>query len=144
MSIVRTCSTLLAAVVLLACTGCGDDATTSPDDTLQPTLSSIQTKIFTPKCAVSGCHVAGTAAHGLDLSAGQAFANLVGVASGELPTVKRVNATKADSSYLVFKIEGDTARMAPGTARMPLNGTALSTDEIAAVRQWIQNGAQNN
>jgi hypothetical protein len=144
MSIVRACSTLLAVMALLATAGCADDATTAPGDTLQPTLSSIQTKIFTPKCAVSGCHVAGTAAHGLDLSAGQSFATLVGVASGEIPTMKRVNATKADSSYLMIKLEGDTTRMAAGTARMPLNGPALSAAEIAAVRQWIQNGAQNN
>jgi hypothetical protein len=142
MSLVRGFFPLLVGIVLLA--GCAEESITESGDTVQPTLTSIQTNIFTPKCAVSGCHVAGTAAHGLVLSSGQAFGNLVGVASGELPTMKRVNPSKADSSYLVVKLEGDPARMATGTGRMPLNGTALSAAEIAAVRQWIQNGAQNN
>jgi hypothetical protein len=144
MSIVRGCSIMLASIALLAVTGCGDDATTSPGDTLQPKLSSIQTKIFTPKCAVSGCHVGAGAPLGLDFSTtGTSFANLVGVASQEVPVLGRVTAGNPDSSYIVIKLEGG-ARIAPGTARMPLNGTALSADEIAAVRQWIQNGAQNN
>jgi mono/diheme cytochrome c family protein len=142
MGFVREFASLLTGIVLL--TGCAEESLTEAGDAIQPTLSSIQANIFTPKCAVSGCHVGTGAPLGLDFSTrGTSFTNLVGVASQQVPALGRVTSGNPDSSYIVIKLEG-SPRMASGTERMPRGGTALSTEEIAAVRQWIQNGAQNN
>jgi hypothetical protein len=134
---------LLAAMALALCSGCEHDTGVSPDTTLAPTFSSIQTNIFSQNCALSGCHIGAGAPQGLDLSAGQAYAHLVGVASNEVPALQRITASNADSSYLVIKIEGG-ARMAPGTSRMPLGRTPLSADQIRVIREWIAAGALNN
>ncbi len=46
-----------------------------------------------------------------------------------------------EQSYLVHKIEGRSSIMG---LRMPQLQAALSADQIAAIRQWIQDGAANN
>lgn len=104
------------------------------------TFSFIQDNVFTPTCAVSGCHAGASPAAGMDLSAGQAFTNIVGVNSGQAPTLQRVNPGDADNSYLVQKIEG-TATVG---GRMPLNGSPLSSELIQNIREWIAAGAENN
>ena len=106
--------------------------------TMDPTLASIQAQVFTPTCAISGCHAGGTAPHGLDLTAGNSFGNLVNVASGEIPALMRVAPGDPDNSYIVQKIEGTAA----AGGRMPANGPPyLSIETIAAIRQWITDGA---
>ena len=107
---------------------------------LQPTLESIQTNIFNSSCAVSGCHVGENARMGLDLSEGMSRADLVGVASAEVPSLLRVDPGNPDDSYLVIKLEGSDPRLVG--SRMPLNMPALSAEEIGVVREWIQNGAE--
>jgi len=59
------------------------------------------------------------------------------VPSGEVPTLLRVEPGNPDDSYLVQKIEG-TASVG---AQMPLGGPALSDEQVAAIRQWITDGA---
>jgi hypothetical protein len=59
------------------------------------------------------------------------------VPSTEVPAILRVVPGNPDDSYLVQKIEG-TASVG---AQMPLGGPELSDDEIAAIRQWITDGA---
>jgi hypothetical protein len=105
------------------------------------TLSQLQTSIFTPKC--SGCHTGlGSSLPGVqNLTAGNTFASIVGVASIEQPALKRVAPGDPDHSYLVQKIEG-----AAGISgqRMPLGGPFLAQSEIDQVRAWIAQGALNN
>lgn len=105
-----------------------------------PTLESIQTNIFNQSCALSTCHVGSNAPLGLDLSAGNARENLVGVASVEVPELDRVDPGNPDDSYLVIKLEGSDPRMVQG--RMPLNMPALSDEQIGTVREWIAGGAE--
>lgn len=105
------------------------------------TLDSLQASVFTPNCAVSGCH-SGPAGNplpaGMDLTnADASFANLVGVASSQQPALLRVAAGDPDNSYLVQKIEGTAA----SGARMPLGGGALTQAIIDDIRQWISDGA---
>ena len=104
-----------------------------------PTLDEIQAQVFTPTCAVAGCHTGpsgNTLPNGMDLSnADASFASLVGVASLEQPAVLRVAASDPDNSYLVQKIEGNAG------ARMPLGGAPLDAAVIAQIRDWISNGA---
>lgn len=108
---------------------------------IEPTLESIQTNIFDQSCAVSTCHVGNNAPLGLDLSAGNARQNLVGVPSIWNSNLDRVDPGNPDDSFLIIKLEGDDPRIGAG-ARMPLNMPPLSADEIGAVREWIADGAQ--
>lgn len=105
------------------------------------TLDDLQASLFTPTCAVSGCHtgpVSNTLPAGMDLSSADAsFANLVGVASLQQPTLSRVAANDPDNSYLVQKVEGTAA----SGARMPLGGGVLDQAVIDDIRQWISDGA---
>jgi hypothetical protein len=109
---------------------------------VQPTLESIQARIFSPTCAAAGCHTGppgGALPAGMDLgSADSSFAALVGVASVQDPTSFRVAPGDADASYLVAKIEGTAAT----GGRMPLGGAALDATAIEAIRAWIDAGAE--
>lgn len=105
------------------------------------TLDALQASVFTPNCAVSGCHT-GPASNslpsGLDLtSADASFANLVGISSIQQPALLRVAAGDPDNSYLVQKIEGTAA----SGSRMPLGGGILDQALIDDIREWIANGA---
>ena len=108
---------------------------------LQASLESIQANVLGPTCAVAGCH-SGPAGPGLpqgmDLtSADASFANLVNVASVQVPALSRVAPGDADNSYLVQKLEGSAA--VGGT--MPAGGAPLDPATIAAIRAWIDSGA---
>lgn len=106
------------------------------------TLDEIQAALFTPTCSASGCHTGpsgGTLPEGMDLSdADASFANLVGVASIQEPSLSRVAAGDPDNSYLVHKIEGTAST----GGRMPLGGMPLEQDMIDNIREWIANGAE--
>lgn len=105
---------------------------------LEPTFQSIQSNIFNLNCALSGCHLGSNPASGLNLSEGNAFGNIVGVPSQEVPSLQRVKPNSPDSSYLVWKIEG---RQGIQGERMPRGRTPLSQEQIDVIRQWIANGA---
>jgi hypothetical protein len=103
------------------------------------TLASIQTNVFTPRCA--GCHtgVGATLPGVLNLTnAAASHAALVGIASSEVPTLNRVTAGNPNDSYLIRKLEGGPAIIAD---RMPFGGPFLPPTTIDAIRLWITNGA---
>jgi uncharacterized protein (TIGR03118 family) len=104
-------------------------------------LSDLQAQIFTPICSV--CHTGGGTSlpSSMDLTAGHTFTSLVGVASVEQPSLKRVAPGDPDNSYVIHKLEG-TAGISGG--RMPLGGPYLDQATIDMVRTWISQGAQNN
>ena len=131
------------AVALLACAACFSDPAGEVMDggSIQPTLSSIQEQVFSTTCAVSGCHAPPGPQLDLDLSAGQARAHLVGVASVEQPARSRVTAGEPLDSYLFMKITGD-ARISG--ERMPLGGAPLAPEQLQAIRDWIEAGAADD
>jgi hypothetical protein len=133
--------TALAASVVSCGGGSGGGSGGMIPPTIQPTLSSIQFQVFTPKCAQSGCHAGTAPQEGLNLSAGQAHSHLVGVPSTQQPTFQRVNPGNATDSYLYMKITADPRTTG---ARMPEGGAALSAAEITAIRDWINDGAPAN
>ncbi len=104
------------------------------------TLTDVQTQIFTPSCALSGCHTGASPAQGMDLSDGQAFSNIVGVPSAQNASLDRIEPGDPDNSYLVQKVEGT----ASGGGRMPLGQPPLSNDLIQLLRSWVADGAQDN
>ena len=106
---------------------------------LEATLSSIQANILTAIC--TQCHTGVTPPLGLALNAGVSRQNLVGVPSVGVPEVQRNKPGNPDESYMVWKLEG---RSGITGDRMPLGLEPLRPEEIAAIREWIQDGALDN
>lgn len=102
-----------------------------------PTLQSIQDQVFTPTCAVSGCHTGGAPTGGMNLENGNSYFSLVGVSSIGDNSFQRVTAGDPDNSYLIQKLEGT----ASGGVRMPSGGIPLPDTTIKTIRQWITDGA---
>ena len=134
---------LFIAVSALAMGGCDEKLSdlTGPTPNLKPTLSSIQSEIFSQKCI--GCHNGGgTRLPGImNLTDGNSYASLVGVASIERPALQRVNPGDPENSYIIHKLEG---RAGITGARMPFNGTPLTDGQILVIKRWIELGAPNN
>ncbi len=112
---------------------------TGPEDGLQATFSSIQDNILTPKCVNAGCHPGGGAP--MSLAKGVAYQNLVNVPSAY--NMPRVDPSDANNSALYLKVIGD-ARTGGTQLRMPLGRPPLGQQEIDAIRDWINAGADNN
>ena len=130
--------TLVAVAAILAMTGCGGS-----DDFVDPpaavTLLDVQTQVFTPRCALSGCHVSVGATFGLDLSSVTASAaSTVNVASAEMPSLMRIDPFDPGQSYLYLKITDDPSILGDS---MPASGGPLSSADIALVEEWIAGGA---
>ncbi|GJM45456.1 MAG: hypothetical protein DHS20C21_22980 [Gemmatimonadota bacterium] len=106
-------------------------------------LSTIQGTIFTPKCAIGGCHDDASMTVGLSVQDGSTYGLTVGVPAAENSSLSRIEPFKPDSSYLYLKIvEDPSGRILD---RMPLTGPPFLSDaEIAAVAEWILQGAQDN
>jgi uncharacterized protein (TIGR03118 family) len=107
-------------------------------------LSQLQAAVFTPIC--SGCHNGSNPPGGAlpgsqNLTAGNSFAALVGVASLEQPALRRVKPGDPDNSYLIQKLEGVTGISG---SRMPLGGPFLDQAAIDQIKSWISSGAPNN
>ena len=137
---------ITAAVLLLAAAACEGGGERDPafgimDSPVSPTLSSIQSSVFSTSCAFVGCHAGAAPAAGMDLSPGAALDNLVGVPSSELPFFLRVKPGDAADSYLFMKLVADTRI---DGAPMPFGGNPLDVTQLDAIMTWIENGAPNN
>jgi hypothetical protein len=136
-----------AALLLAGCAGNGEGLNQngqplsgggSGSGPITADFESIQENVFTPIC--SKCHIGASAPEGLQLDAGHSYNLLVGVPSVEQPNLLRVKPGDPDDSYMVHKIEGLTGI---DGGQMPLGETPLPQATIAAIRQWITNGAPN-
>ena len=139
----RSALTLGTLLLAIAAGACGSSPTTpTPPASTAPTLTQIQTQIFDPGCGSCHTDVGRNPAAGLNLKAGSAFANLVGVASSGSPGAVRVIAGNANGSYIVQKLEGSAGIVG---LRMPRNGPPYLTDaQVKFIRDWITAGALNN
>lgn len=90
---------------------------------------------------MSGCHTGGSPAAGQNLSAGVAYAQIVGVASSEVPSLQRINPGNAAQSYMIQKLEGTAGITGQ---RMPFGGPYLPQATIDRIRAWVDAGAPNN
>lgn len=129
----------IAAVAIVAA-GCEHSRPLGIVET-QPTLSNIQSGIFTPRCAVSGCHVPGGAGPMPLRNEQESFLSLVNKPSTQLTSLSLVKPGDPANSYLLLKLDGDSRIMG---ARMPLGGNALSSSEIGIIEQWISGISPNN
>lgn len=123
---------------MLAACGSGDgfQGAGGASGQLQPNFDSIQANVFEPLC--EHCHAGANAPRGLRLDAANSYALLVGVPSGQRPSVLRVAPGDANNSYLIQKLEG-TAGIGE---RMPAGLPAVPQSDINIIRQWITDGAQ--
>ena len=147
---------LLAIAAVLAVTSCGSGNGGGPSTPMQPsppppaappaaplepTFTSIRTQVIQVWCV--GCHTGiGRVPDGqLRLDANTAYGELVNVPSVGKPSAGRVVPGNPDGSYLIHKLEGRADIVG---ARMPMGGPFLSQADIAVIRTWIAQGAQNN
>lgn len=91
-----------------------------------PTLTQLQTAIFTPLCI--GCHSAGGSA-GMNLSAGNAYSNLVNVPATTLSGLRVVPGNPGSSALVVQLANGHRS---------------VSAANQALISAWISAGALNN
>jgi len=146
------CRIAAVAIALAACgagSGEGLDQNGQPlasgggaSSTLVPTLDSIQANVFTPICAVPGCHGEASVQFGLRLDAGLSYGNLVNVASPRDASLIRVIPGNPDGSFIIQKLEGKRTDGLPILGdRMPDFGPYLPQSTIDVIREWIANGA---
>ncbi|MBC7693912.1 MAG: YncE family protein [Burkholderiales bacterium] len=122
-------SLLVFFIFLFACT----------KDSAPPTFGDYPTeigKIFTYKCATSGCHNTASykGAADLDLSS---YSTLFQGSRNGSPIIPY----RSDFSSLCYFINTYSDLGPINVPKMPLNGSALSREEVQTIKNWIDNGA---
>jgi hypothetical protein len=123
--------------------GCTETNILEPEPEPDPSIpfskfSSIQEKVFSPRCDRPGCHGTTNTQANLLLGEGEAYQNLVGVQSIIFPVLKRVLPDSSSQSLLIKILKGEVS------PRMPLEGDFLSDAVIDSIVKWIDDGALNN
>lgn len=133
-----------ALTLLLAAAACrnSEPVTAGPSTPPDPTatFTRVQREVFTPSCALSGCHAGSSPQVGMLLEAGRAYGSLVGVMSAET-SLLRVSPGLPNDSYLVVKLRGDASIIG---SRMPPGSAALPPERLALVVDWVRRGAPND
>jgi hypothetical protein len=97
--------------------------------------------IFTQSCATNGCHKGAMPQQGMNLSAGQAYQEIVNVTAAQCSDGrKRVLPGQPSESYLIDKMMD--VDLCSGTKMPKLS--MLGSGTIATVSNWICAGAPNN
>lgn len=118
---------------------CGDSSTgvngndNEDDIGTEPTFDNIQ-QIFTNYCG--DCHI-GNRTSGVRLDS---YKNVI-ESEGDLYGSLVVQEGDAAGSPLVDKIESNSPQQG---SRMPQGGPFLSDERVEQIKQWIENGAENN
>jgi hypothetical protein len=123
--------------------GCTETNILEPEPEPDPSIpfskfSSIQEKVFSPRCDRPGCHGTTNTQANLLLGEGEAYQNLVGVQSIIFPVLKRVLPDSSSQSLLIKILKGEVS------PRMPLEGDFLSDAVIDSIAKWIDDGTLNN
>ena len=92
-----------------------------------PTLSQIQSTLFTPSCV--GCHGGSSPTCGMNLTAGQSYSNLVNVPAACVGGIRVIPFNPDQSALVNF--------LASGHRNIP-------TANQNMIRNWISAGALNN
>lgn len=139
-------SNLAMLVLLFFISACSENITTecepvsgSQNGKTLSNFSEIQKQIFTPSCALSGCHAGSNIQANLNLSEGNSYNNLVAIQSLLNPAFLRVKPGDSENSFLVKMLRNS----GNGSSLMPPSGK-LSDAVIDSIVTWINNGAFNN
>jgi hypothetical protein len=139
------CVSFISLTILLF-NGCADQITSEADILNQSdsppkglsSFSEIQKNIFTPNCALSGCHGDINPQHNLNLTSGKAYSSLVNVSSIHIPGMKRVSPGNSRESVLYRALTYELLDL-----QMPPTGK-LSQSTIDSIAAWIDKGAPND
>jgi len=118
---------------------------------LPVSFSSHVQPVFTASCASGGCHAGAAPKQGMDLSSGNAYANIVNVAAVEpTPSMDRIEPGDPTLSFMIHKLEGTQGGLVcspvpPGCGtRMPQGAPPLPLQTIRMIKRWVTAGALNN
>ena len=100
----------------------------------------LQTHVFTPSCATAMCHAGPDPDVGLDLSAGNAYPNLVDKGASTVTGWTRVEPGSVARSYLAVSL-GRAEGPPPRDGFMPLGADPLCLEKLEAIERWILAGA---
>jgi hypothetical protein len=133
---------IAAALIAAGCSDNGDDSSPTGGGGgggSAPTaeFSAFVQPLISNRCAVPGCHGAGSNSGGYSFGSNPSHSTVVN-ASGDHGAI--VVPGDASSSNLYLK----TTSSPPFGSRMPFGGPFLSTDEQNALRDWINAGAPDN
>jgi hypothetical protein len=125
--------------------GPGPDLGPECTESFDSTFEAIQTVVFERRgCIEENCHGSARAGE-LDLRADVAYANLIDVPSAG-SSLARIFPKQPLESYLYLKLAAASApeqlfdQQIAGSP-MPFSGAPLTTDQLQAVRAWIEAGA---
>ncbi|MBC8153860.1 MAG: hypothetical protein H7Z72_13205 [Bacteroidetes bacterium] len=150
MNTLRIATGLIAGVLVMV--GCQPNESAPVNPTEIASFDLLQDRILTTSCATPGCHASGSDAtfkqHGLVLTKGTAYQNLVNVAAKNPNALAdgllRVKPFASASSLLYHKLESNGSTHHSGKnygSPMPLGGQLLSVGQVEFVRRWIEAGA---
>lgn len=115
---------------------------------VEPTLDSIESRIFSKSCALSAsCHTGISPKEGLDLTTADSAFAYVDQPATQMPSAKIFDTAAPADSYLLRKLRGtNIASMSStgsATTQMPPPPTApLCEEKIAVIEEWIAAGAE--
>ena len=126
--------------LILGAVGC---AHPSPNDPVRapgtvPPMSLDEVQAVFDGCVA--CHGEIDPAADLDLRAGAACTDLVGVPATVEPSWIRLVPGHSEASYLVCKLDPDCA-LAEGSVRMPVGADTLGPEAVAGIAGWVDAGA---
>jgi len=103
----------------------------------------IRDNVLVPSCSnFTTCHSVGNPPAHLDLTAANAYANLVGVMAVTVPGWGvRVDPFHPDASYILVKLGVVKGPVGDAGTTMPPNSPALCAQKLGALRRWIAEGA---
>ena len=109
------------------------------DDVPAVTLAQLSSEIFTPRCALSGCHSGGIPTGGMSLTADRIATEIINVASSGKSGEIRVVPGESANSYILKKLRGESGISG---SQMPLVGSPLTSAQLDLIAQWIDAGAK--
>lgn len=116
----------------------GGTGETTGDGQTGPSFAADVWPLLDDNC---GCHQDKNGAGKLHLTSKDAYDNLVGVASYQLPSMRLVEPGDAGQSYLWHKMDNTHKSVGGEGKKMPPGGL-LDPSEREIVQQWIDQGAQ--
>ncbi|MFM8586971.1 MAG: hypothetical protein ACKOBX_01340 [Bacteroidota bacterium] len=128
------------------------EKTESTKTTVKPSFEIIQETILNTSCAITGCHASSSdasfAQHGLILTSGKSYANLVGITPKNTAAtsmgMKLVKPGDLNNSFLSHKIACEAGHHSTNVkfgSNMPLGGNFLTKGQVAFINEWISKGA---